>query len=194
MLHTVQRHERSAFRYGLHHNLSAFNLVGIEAVHRLTVSVKDIIGDVHDVINRTQANCLQFILKPFRAFLHRNVAYYDSRITRASLGVFYHYINVQFVIVHRKSFHRRAFQGSFVSVLNQPSIQVTCHTVVRTSIRTVGRNVHFQHIIALDIVIILRQCAWHNVIGQHDNTFMTGTDADFVFGANHSVRFYTPKL
>lgn len=79
-------------------------------------------------------------------------------------------------------------------VLHEPGVQVARHAVVRAGIRAVGRDVHLQHVVALHVVVILGKRARLHVIGQHDNALVAGSDADFVFGTNHAVRFHAPEF
>ena len=51
--HTVQSDKESAFGHSLYNHLAAFNLVGIEAMKRLTERMNDVVRNVHHIVNRT---------------------------------------------------------------------------------------------------------------------------------------------
>ena len=128
--HFVQCHERSSFGTSLHHNLATLNLVGIEAVHRLTVGMQNVVGNIDDVINRTHPNQTELVLQPFRTFLHGDALDGYSCITRASLRIFHHDIDVHVVVVHLECIDRRTLQCSLMSVLDKPCIQVAGYPIV----------------------------------------------------------------
>ena len=188
--HLIQRNERSSFRHCLYNYFIAFYLSGIEAVQRLTESMNDIISNIHYIINRTHPDQTQFVLQPFRAFLHSDTFHRNTGIMRTSFAVFHLHFNIQVMVFHFKTVYRRTLQSSLFAVLNQISVQVTSHPIVRASVRTVRRNVHFKHIVALDIIIILGKRTRNSIFRQYDNTCMIRTDTDFVFGTNHTSRFH----
>ena len=185
--HFVQCNKRSSLGTSLHHNLAALNLVSIEAVHRLTISVQNVIGNIDDVIDRTHTDKAKLVLQPFRTFLHRYSLDGHSGITRAGFGIFHHNVDVHVMIVYLESIYRRTLQRSFMTVLNEPCVKVTCHTVVGAGIGTVRSNVHFKHVFALHVIVILGQCTRNYVSRQYDDTFVACTHANFIFGTNHTV-------
>ena len=70
MLLTIESDKLSAFGLCSHHNLMSSHLVGIKAVHRLTIGHHYIIGDIDNIVNRTQSDNLQLVLQPFRTQTH----------------------------------------------------------------------------------------------------------------------------
>ena len=187
MLHAIEGHKRCAFWHGLHHHLAAFDLVGIEAVHRMAETVADIVGDIYDIIDRTQTDDAQTLLQPFRTLLHGDTLDGDAGIARTSLAVFYDHRDVKVVILHGKGIYRRLMQLCRFLVLHQVGIQIASHTVVRAGIGTVGRDVHLYHIVALDVIVVFGQSAHHSGVWQHDDARVVGTDADLVFCADHAA-------
>ena len=192
--HFIESHELSTFGTSLHHNLATLNLVGIEAMQRLTISVKDVVGNIDDVVDRTKTNQAQLVLQPFRTFLHSHTLDAYAGITRTSFHVFHFHFDVQVIVFHLEGIYRRTLQFSLMTILNQVSIKVASHTIVWASIGTVWSDVHFEHIFALDVVVILGRSTRYGIFRKHDDTGMAGTDTDFVFGTNHTVRFYTTEL
>ena len=100
MFHTVERLERCAIRHGLHHNLMTLYHISIEAMQRLAIGHHDIIGDIHDIINRTQTDCCQLILQPIGTFLYLTVSDADTGIALTSLLVLNHHLNRQIMVVN----------------------------------------------------------------------------------------------
>ncbi len=66
MLYTIKRLERCALRHRLHHNLMTLHHICIETMQGLAIGHHDIVGDINDIIDRTQANGGQLILQPIR--------------------------------------------------------------------------------------------------------------------------------
>ena len=66
MLLTVEGDELLASILVFHYNLVALNHISIKTVHWLTVSHHYVVGDVNDVVNRTQTYDVELVLEPFR--------------------------------------------------------------------------------------------------------------------------------
>ena len=98
------------------------------------------------------------------------------------------------MVLHGKSLYRGALQAGGVTVLYQVGIEVAGHTVVRAGIRTVGGDIHLEHVVALDVVVILGQRAGHRLSGEHDDAGMVRTDANLILRANHAVRLYAAQF
>ena len=160
-------------------------------MQRLSESMDNVISDIHYIINRTHTDQTQFILQPFRTFLYSHSFHGNTGIMRTRFTVFNLYFNIQIMVFHFKVIHRRTLQSCLLTVLNQISIQVTGYPVVRACIRTVRSDIHFKHIIALDIIIIFGKSTRDSIFRQNDDTCMIRTDTDFIFSTNHTCRFYT---
>ena len=189
--HLVQCNERSSFGHCLYDNFITLYLTGIKAMQRLSESMDNVISDIHYIINRTHTDQTQFILQPFRTFLYSHSFHGNTGIMRTRFTVFNLYFNIQIMVFHFKVIHRRTLQSCLLTVLNQISIQVTGYPVVRACIRTVRSDIHFKHIIALDIIIIFGKSTRDSIFRQNDDTCMIRTDTDFIFSTNHTCRFYT---
>ena len=127
---TVEGYERSSLWHGLHNNLVTLDHIHIEAVQRLSVSKHHIVGDVHNIINRTQTDNLQLVLQPFRTLLNGTVLHGNSTVSRTSFGILYTNFHIQIVVIHSKSLCVRTMDRSLVTVLYQPGIQVAGYTIV----------------------------------------------------------------
>ena len=78
-------------------------------------------------------------------------------------------------------------QACFVSVLLKPGVQVACNAVVRACVGTVGRYVHFDNEIALEVVVFGCGHAHLRVSRQYDNAAVVVAHAYLVFRTYHSV-------
>ena len=148
--------------------------------------MNDIVRNVHHIIDRTHPNQPKLILQPLRTLFYSNVFYSNTGISGTCFTVLYRYFYIEIVIFYCKSIDKRTFQRSLLAILNQVGIQVACHTIVRTGIRTIGRDIHFEYIITLYVIIILCQRPRNSRLWQYDNTIMAFTDTYFILGTNHS--------
>ena len=64
--HSVKGNDLFSVRGSPDDDLPAFDLVCIEGMKRLTKLEKDEVGDVHDIVDRLQADGHQLLLEPFR--------------------------------------------------------------------------------------------------------------------------------
>ena len=103
MLFAVESDKRSALWHCLYHNLMLLHHVCVEAVHRLTISHHDIVCDVNDIVNRTDADDVQSVLQPLRRFLHLAVGNGKSYITAASLCILNHNLDRTILVIDGES-------------------------------------------------------------------------------------------
>ena len=113
---------------------------------------------------------------------------------RAGFAVLYRHPDVEVVVIDGKSLYRGFLQGGGLAVLHQVGVQVARHAVVRAGVGAVGRDVHLQHVVALNVVIVLGKRTRHCCFGQHDDARMVCADAYFVFGTNHAVGLYAAEF
>ena len=156
--------------------------------------MNDIVRNVHHIIDRTHPNQPKLILQPLRTLFYSNVFYSNTGISGTCFTVLYRYFYIEIVIFYCKSIDQRTFQRSLLAILNQVGIQVACHTIVRTGIRTIGRDIHFEYIITLYIIIIFGQCARNSLFGQDDDTIVRSPDTDFILCTDHTDRLYTTNF
>ena len=102
---TVEGNERSAFRHGLHHHLLTLHHVGIETVQWLSVCHHDVVGNIDDVVDRTQTDRCQTVFQPLWTLLHFAVLHADSAVTRTSLGSLHHHIKLQVIVLYLEVIH-----------------------------------------------------------------------------------------
>ena len=102
MLLAVECNKLGAFRLGAHNNLVTLNHVGVEAVHRLAVCHHYVVGNIDNIVDRTQADNLELVLQPLGALLNLTTSDADASITLASLGILYLYVDRKVGIVDCK--------------------------------------------------------------------------------------------
>ena len=103
MLLAVERNELCAFRLCTDNDFVTFHHIGIKAMHRLSIGHHHIVGNIHDIINRTQSYQTQFVLKPCRTFLDITPRYTHTGITLTSISILYFNLYRQVFIIHLKS-------------------------------------------------------------------------------------------
>ena len=86
--HAVQSDERRVFRHTFHDDFLASDFVGIESMHRLSDFHQNVVGDIDDVVDATDANGGEAVFQPSRRFSDLHAANSQARITRASSRVF----------------------------------------------------------------------------------------------------------
>ena len=164
MLLAIQRHERRALWHGLHHNLVTLHHIGIEGMQGLTKSHHHVVRNVHDIVDRTQANSSQLILQPIGRFLHLTASHADTSIALAGLGVLDDHVDGQVVIVNDEIVGDRFVGSRLVAILLQPGIQVASHAPMTQGIGTVSCDVHLDEPIALQMVILGSRCTNHGIL------------------------------
>ena len=194
MIFTVKCYEWCTFRHRLHHNLMTFHHVCIKAMERLAVCHHNIVGDVYDIVNWAQAYCSKFVLQPIWTFLYFTTGNAYTCISLACIGINDFHVYRQVFVVNSKAFIRRTMKRCLISILLQPSIQVTGNTPMRKSICAVCRDINLNEPVALKIVILSSRCSHLCIFWKHDYTIMTCPDAYLILSADHTVRLNATKF
>ena len=194
VLLAIQGHELGTLWLGADYNLMTGNHVGIEAVQWLTVCHHDVVGDIHDIVDWTQADDVQLILQPLRALLHLAVGDAYAGIALASLGILNLYIDRKLLIVYYELIARWAMQTGFITVLLQPGIEVAGHTPVAECIGTVGSDVNLDEPVALQVIVLGSRLTNRCILWEHDDTVVRSTHTDFILSADHTQALYTAQL
>ena len=194
VLLAVQCLERCALGHGLNYYLMTLYHVGIKGVQRLSVSHHHVVGDIYDIVDGAQSDGVQLVLQPVGTLLYLAVANAYAGVTLAGLCVLNFYLDGQVVIVNSKLRAVGAMHLGLVAIALQPGIQVACHTPVAQSVGTVGGNVNLNQPVALQVIVLGSGCTHYSVLGQYDDTVVTGTNANFVLGTNHTVALYAAQL
>ena len=173
----------------------ACHLVQIEGMERLSKGVQQIVGGIHHVIDWPKADGLQRILHPFRGFLHRDASDGNAGVAGTSGCVLHVHFHRTAIVVH--------LEGGYIwfaelilawLMVLEVCREVARHTVMGGRVDTVRGDVHLDHIVGLDAVICLGQCAHWHVRRQFDDARMASSDTDLVLGAEHSVRIHATEL
>ena len=160
----------------------------------LSVGHHHIVRDVDNIIDGAQTDGIQFVLQPLRTFLDFAAFERNSTIAQASFGAFDFDSNGQFVMVYGKLRIIRTMQGRRLTIANEISVKITRNSPVRTSICTVGRDIYFDQEITFKAEISRSRHSHRRVGGQDHNTIVSCANTDLIFGANHTVAFYTTQL
>ena len=147
-----------------------------------------IVGYVHYVIDRTQTDYIQTVFQPFRTFFHRYALDGNAGVTGTCFRIFNDHFDSRSFIVDLESVDRRTFQFCRLTVLFQVSSQVAGNTEMGSSVHTVRSDIHFQHVVALYIIIFLGRSSYNRISRKHDNTGMVCSDTDLIFRTDHTVR------
>ena len=194
VLLAIQCLEWSALGHGLYYYLMTLYHVGIKGVQRLSVSHHHVVGDIHDIVDGAQSDGVQLVLQPVGTLLYLTVADAYAGIALAGLSVLNFYLDGQVVIVNSKLRAVGAMHLGLVAIALQPGIQVACHTPVAQSISAVGGDINLNQPVALQVVVLCSRCAHYSILGQYDNTVVTGTYANLVLGTDHTVALYAAQL
>ena len=194
MVFAIESCEVCALRLSAHNNLVALYHVSIETMHRLTIRHHHIVGDVDDVVDRTNADDVELILKPLWTFLNFAVGDRDACIALASLCVLNLHIDVEVVVVDNKLVAIRTMQRCLIAILQEPSIEVASHTIMAESISTVGCNINLYYPVAFKMIVFGSRHSDLSILRQYDDAIVRGANTDFVFGTNHAKTLYATKL
>ena len=194
MLLAIQGHELGALWLGAYYNLMTGNHVGIEAVQWLTVCHHDVVGDIHDIVDWSQADDVQLILQPLRAFLHLAVGDAYAGIALASLGVLNFYIDRKIFVIYYEFIARWTMQAGLITVLLQPGIEVASHTPVTECIGTVGSDINLDEPVALQVIVLGSRLTHWSILREHDDTIVSSAHANLILSTDHTQALYTAEL
>ena len=169
--HLVKCRKRRTFGQSLHDDFFAGNLCHIETVHRLPRLMQQIVGYIHNIIDRAQTDCQQMFTQPLGTLGHFHVTYRQTAVPRTRLTILDSYRNgFSRRIVDLKIIDRRTSQSIGITVLFEPCGQIAGYPVMRSRIDAIGGNIDLQYIIAFEVVIFLRRSPGYGTLGQYDDT------------------------
>lgn len=169
MLLAIESNKLGVLWLGTNYNLMTGNHVCIEAVQWLAVCHHDIVGDIHDIVDRAQADDVQLILQPLRTFLHITTGDAYTGITLASLSILNFNIDRKILVVYHKLIARWAMQACLVAILLQPGIQVAGYTPVTERISTVGCDINLDEPVALQVIILSSRLTYRSIFREYDD-------------------------
>ena len=194
MFFSVQGDEFLAFVPVLDDDVLPLDHVRIKAVHRLAVGHHDVIGNIDNVVDRAQTDDIQLVLQPLRTFLHLAAGYAQTGITPAGIRILDGHIDRKVVVVNPESTAVRTMKRCLVTILRQPGIEVTGHTVMAQRIGTVGRNVYVDQPVAVQMIILGGRLSDRCILRQYDNAVMACADTDFILSTDHTEALHTTQL
>ncbi len=194
VLLAIQGHELGALWLGAYYNLMTGNHVGIKAVQWLSVCHHDIVGDIHDIVDWSQADDVQLILQPLRTLLHLTTGDAYAGIALASLGVLNLYVDRKLLVIYYELIARWTMQAGFITVLLQPGIEVACHTPMTECIGTVGCDINLDEPVALQVIVLSSRLTHRCILREHDDTIVRSTHANLILSTDHAQALYTAEL
>ena len=194
VLLSVESDELLSLVLVLDNNFVALHHVCIKAMHRLTISHHDVVGDVDDIINRTKTYDGQPVLQPFRRLLHFAPRNAHASVAAACFRILDFNVNRKRVVCHLKFVAIRTMKRCLHTIGLHPRIEVACHAVVRETVGAVCRDVHFDEPIALDVVVLGSRSTHLCIFRQDDDAGMVVADAYLVFCTNHATRLHAAQL
>ena len=137
-LHSVECHEFRALLNRAHHDFSTLNRVEVEAVERLADAVEDIVGDVYNIVDASDADCFEALAQPVGALFHFNATDCHSAVAWRTLGIDNLHAGCAVGAVGFEADDRRAMQLFVGQVAVAICSQVACNPVVACCIDAVG--------------------------------------------------------
>ena len=194
MLLAIESNKLGALWLGTNYNLMTGNHVCIEAVQWLAVCHHDIVGNIHDIVDRAQADDVQLILQPLRTFLHLTTGDAYTGITLASLSILDFNIDRKIFVVYHKLIARWAMQACLVAILLQPGIQVAGYPPVTERISTVGCDINLDEPVALQMVIFSSRLTYRSIFWEYDDAVVRGTYTNLILSTDHTQALYTAEF
>ena len=116
MLFAIERNKLCAFRLCTYNDTMTFHHISVKTMHGLSIGHHDIIGDVDNVVHRSQADSGEFVFQPFRTFFYLAAHKTHTGIALASLCIFNAHLNRKLVAVNRESTAVRAMQTRCIPI------------------------------------------------------------------------------
>ena len=194
-LYAVQSNKRCTFGTVTDNNMITFDLIRIKSMQSLTILMQHEVCDIHNIVDRSQADGSQCFLQPIRTLLDLYATNHHTTVTRACLSVLHTNGNRAILLIDTEAALIRAGKGNIIlTVCLIVSIQVTCYTVMRDSIRTVRRDIHLDERIVLQMKILAGRHAYRCILGQNHDSRMVGAYTYLIFCTYHTPRLFTTDL
>ncbi len=140
-LFSVEGNEFCSGRFLFDDHLPSRDFVGIKKVQRVSGFVKDVVADVHKVVDGSQPDGQQTVFQPFGRLFYFDTRKRQAGITGTGFRVFDDHVNFQVVVIHFKTVGAGFYERKRVAtgVLQIKGChQVSCNTDMRHGIGTVG--------------------------------------------------------
>ena len=162
-------------------------------MERLPHLEEDEVGDIHDVVDRVQADGAQVFLQPLRGRSDLDATDGDAAVARSAFRILYLDRN-RLAGTRLEALVIRDMQLARTAVMAEPGIQVARHAEMGGGIDPVGRDFIFDDRIGLETEVILGGRTDDGLIRKDHDSGMVGTDAQFILRADHAERFHTADL
>ena len=145
------------------------------------------VGDVHDVVDRAHVHGLQAALQPIGRLAHRDAFDDHAAVTWAGLGIFHAYRYRQAVIVYFEFFNLGHTYHTGVAVVDfEGRRQVARYPQVVGGVGAIGREAYLDEVVFFELEIVFGGLPHGGIFGQHQDARVVVTQAEFVFGTNHT--------
>ena len=163
-------------------------------MQRLTVGEHDVVRNVNNVVDRTQADGRQAGLQPLGRLLHLAAGDADAGVTATSLSILDDHVDGEVVVVDGETIDRGAMERGLVAVLAKPGVEIAGNTPVAQCVGTVGGDVHLYEPVALQVIILGGRHTYHSVVRQYDDTVVRRTNTNLVLSTNHAARLHAAQF
>ena len=154
---------------------------------------QDEVGDVHHVVDGTQADGQQPLLQPFGRFLHLHACEGDARIPRSGGGIFHLYRNLLSGTLGKAGIVR-TLQRARDAIVHQVGIQIAGDTPVGGCIHAVRGNFIFDDRLGLEVEVLLGGRSHHGFFRKDHDALVGGADSQLVLGTDHSEGLHAADL
>ena len=138
---------------------------------RLTDLMKNEVGDINDIVDRTKTYCKELLLKPLRGCCYLYSLDGCSCITRSSISCEDLYRNrLSFALCKCRNIRNIEFAWNIIML--EVGIQVAGNTDMRSGIHAVCGETDLDDCICCESEIILCRCSHHSLRIEYHDTVM----------------------
>ncbi|EEF26219.1 conserved hypothetical protein, partial [Ricinus communis] len=184
----VERQHRLAI-LGAADRQVAFDLGGVEDVHRTALVEGHVVGDIDERIDRTQADSKQPLLHPLRARAVLDATHDAQAEARAELLV----IEIERQLDRGFAFDRERRRGAGLQRAEAGGGQIAGDAVDRGAVRTVRREIDLDDRI-IEMSIGGERGSDRRIGGQIDDAVVIVGHVELLFGAHHAMAFDATDL
>ena len=176
------------------YHLPALHLVGVEGMQGLSELEKDIIGDVHDIVDGPEAYGREPVLHPLGRGGGLHASDRDAGISGGSVGVEDLDVESAVGVSLAEGVNRRSHELAGDAAQLEIGVQIPGDSPMGGGVHPVRGDFIFYHGLSLQMQIFPRGRADNGVLGEHHDSVVAGAESELVFGAYHSERFDTAYL
>ena len=170
-LNSVKSNELLAFLRSADYYLATSDLRCIKCMKRLADLMKNEVGDINDIVDRTKTYCKELLLKPLRGCCYLYSLDGCSCITRSSISCEDLYRNrLSFALCKCRNIRNIEFAWNIIML--EVGIQVAGNTDMRSGIHAVCGETDLDDCICCESEIILCRCSHHSLRIKYHDTVM----------------------